>query len=185
MKSVNGSGGGVPLLHLFGDCHQLLPVGRKCHFDDGPPTGEPQEADSLGKAAFQLFRNLPADSAQEVAVAVVMDETIRQTDPQHKKLIHELHQGMSRESAELLTSRLLDQFLPAEQEEFMQNALCAMPAWKDTIPIAKGHLKSLNQPVARVDAQFSSSRSKNHAKEELNLPVCAAFFSRCKGDVAD
>jgi hypothetical protein len=73
--------GGVPLLCLFGDCHQLPPVGRKCHFNDSPPTGEPQEADSLGKTAFHLFRNPSADPTQETAVTVVVDETIRQTDP--------------------------------------------------------------------------------------------------------
>jgi hypothetical protein len=166
----------VPLLHLLGDCHQLPPVGRKCHFNDSPPTGEPQEADSLGKAAFQLFWNPPADPTQEIAVAVAMDETTRQTDPRHKKFIHELRQGsLSRESAELLMSRRLDQLPPAVQKEFKRHALHAMPAWKGTVPITKERLKSLNQPVARVDAQLSGSRSKDHAKEELNLPVCAAL----------
>jgi hypothetical protein len=42
---------------------------------------------------------------------------------QCKKLIHELWQGMSRESAELLMSHRLDQFPPAEQEEFMAKRL--------------------------------------------------------------
>jgi hypothetical protein len=69
----------------------------------------------------------------------------------------------------------LDQLPPAAQEEFKQNALHAMPMWKDTVPIAKEHLKSPSQPVARVGAQLSSSRSKNHAKEELNLPLHAAL----------
>jgi hypothetical protein len=57
----------------------------------------------------------------------------------------------------------------------MLKAVC-----KDTVPIAKEHLKSLNQPVARVDAQFSSSRSKNHAKKELSLPLCAALSVSAK-----
>jgi hypothetical protein len=72
-----------------------------------------------------------------------MDETIQQTDPGCKKLVHELRQGsLFRESAQLLMSRRL------AQEEFKRNALHTMPAWKGTIPIAKEHLKSLNQPVA-------------------------------------
>jgi len=163
--------GGLPLYAKFGDCHQLGAVGKKGLYDDSKSrTSDLNCADAQGALLFkQLLR--PLDEDEEVTVVVVMDETHRQDNQEFLDCIQQMRDGeVTRASAELLFTRILEHLPEEEQKTFEKEALYAMPTWKDTVPVTVQYLKDLKTPVARVDAKFSF-KGINHAIKDIRLPV--------------
>ena len=166
--------GGIPIVAMFGDCHQLPPVCAKSHFDDSKPVGDANAADALGRQVFRNFLNPPND--REVSIVIVMDKTLRQTDEHFKASIQQMRYGnVSRSSAELLVSRCSDTISDEERKFFEEEALYILPTWKETVPITIQYLKGLKPPIARIDAKFNVNRGVNHCLKEINMPVRSAL----------
>jgi hypothetical protein len=104
--------GGVTLLTTYGNIHQFTAVSEKCLFDN--VTGEIGTADSEGRTAFRNFIHPDSDSGN-VGVSVIMDGTIRQTDPVFKGIIQSFHYGtLKKKQTDIILKRCLRQ-LPTQE----------------------------------------------------------------------
>jgi hypothetical protein len=163
--------GGPPVAMSFGDCGQLPPVGAKAHYDRSPAV-DGNHACAMGRVVFKEFLDPPEDSGC-LGFSVVMDEIIRQSDPEFKGVIQMMRDGtMDRAGAQYCLDRSLGNLSEEERRNFEQTALYIMPTWKRTMPITKQYLKDLEQAVARIDCQYTYMEGRpNHAAKECKMPV--------------
>lgn len=176
LKSVCSEGrerpfGGLPFIGTFGDAHQLPPVAAKSHFDTSAPSSSDNIACNIGRLKFQEY--LSPTHPKCKGVTVVMDSVYRQDDDVFKTNLAKLRDGtMDQDGLEFFMDRTWSKLSPAEQAEFEREALYVMPTWKRTQPITFKYLCELQQPIAKVKAQYSyNRRGKNHTKKEINLPA--------------
>jgi len=112
---------------------------------------------------------------------VVMDQTVRQQDPAFQAAIQDMRDGnMSDASVQLYMDRRMNRLSPEERQLFEKEGLYAMPTWKDTVPITRQYLQSLETAVVRVDAKYQYPGRTNHAAKDVNLPVRNALAEKAK-----
>ena len=76
--------GGIPFIYSFGDCAQLPPVMMTALYDEKP--AKPNTADLLGKITIAEFLD-PPNKRQCESTIVVMDEVLRQDNPEFLQLL--------------------------------------------------------------------------------------------------
>jgi hypothetical protein len=109
-----------------------------------------------------------------------MDQTFRQPDPRFFAFIQAMRNGtITPEIARPILERQLHNLSLAEQTRFKEHALYVMPTWKSTVPITLDYLQRLNQPVARIEAQYQY-KHVNHTAKEISLPSKSALCKDAK-----
>jgi hypothetical protein len=171
--------GGLPIFGMYGDCHQLPPVGARSHYDRTPSPRSP--ACEAGRFVFRDFIS-PLDDENVKSTTVVMDSVFRQEDGPFKDALLHIREGtVSLSDEALFLSRDLLQLPEAERAIFVQKALYLMPTWKRTHPITREYLLELNRTpgthIAKVISKYEYTKSPaNHVKRDIQLsarsPLC-------------
>jgi hypothetical protein len=114
----------------------------------------------------------PEPDTGTTSVLVIMDQTIRQSDPIFKGVIQSFRDGtVTRQQSDVIMKRRLIQLPPEEYTDFCDNALYVMPTWACTIPVTIAYLKKNGKPVARSDIKYSfQAGHRNHAVKDSSLP---------------
>ena len=108
--------GGIPFIYSFGDCAQLPPVMMTALYDEKP--AKPNTADLLGKIAIAEFLD-PPNKRQCESTIVVMDEVLRQDNPEFLQLLTRMRQGrLESTDVDIIISRCLDKLSKEERESF-------------------------------------------------------------------
>ena len=162
--------GGIPCVFSFGDCFQLPPVGMK-GIHSMKQADREDSSDFVGKLSFHNFLRRDPDSGT-ISLVVLMDEVLRQQDNEFLNVLDAMRCGAMQEChVNFLLSRLL-QDMPDDELRTFEKALHIMPTWKQAIPIVVEYLRSLNTPIARIFAQYSSKKGtkRNHCVSECSYP---------------
>jgi hypothetical protein len=171
--------GGVPQVYSLGDTAQLPPVMQKALYDEGP--AEPGTSDSLGKTTIAEML-LPPDESEMRSYVFVMENVLRQDDPEFLDLLKHMTDGtVGVDQVPYMRRRCLDRLPLAEQERFRTNTLHLCSTWKEANPITVKYLQQIGKPVAKVRAKMEGGGSrKNHMFKESNCPLLMAF---CEGAI--
>jgi hypothetical protein len=161
--------GGIPFVMSCGDFAQLPAVMDKMLFDNAP--GQPNTADSCGKIVFAEFIS-SSDTESAVSAVVIMDEVVRQDDPNFKLFLDNVANGsLTMDDVDLIRSRCLENLSEEEQQSF-KNAIHLVPTWAEASDIVFHYLCSLGKPIAKWKASYSTSRRdcKNCCFKEKSYP---------------
>ena len=166
--------GGLPFLSISGDVGQLPPVAKKAHYDRSKPE-KTNTADAMGKFVIEQLL-MPANEKGERTVIVTMKDPLRQDSNEFKRILQEMRDGeVTYASAKKIKTRDFDTLSEEEQQEFLDTALYVMPRWKDTVPVTVQYLLSLNQPCAKIVADYKTPGQINHCIEEQSFPTKTAM----------
>jgi hypothetical protein len=116
--------GDVPIIASYGDIHQLLDVGKTSLFYN--TSGNIGSADAEGRVAFPFLN--PEHDSGTIGVSVIMDQSIRESDPLFKGIIESFRDGtVTKQQADVVMKRRLSQLPLEEYTDFCDNAFYVMP----------------------------------------------------------
>eukprot|EP00957_Ditylum_brightwellii_P036299 2748997-Ditylum_brightwellii.AAC.1 len=148
----------------------LLPVGMKS-IHSSKPAVNVHTSDFVGVSSLKCFVNRHSSTGTE-SLVVMMDEVIRQQDPEFWGVLDAIQNGAIKEShVGFLVLHCLSNLLPEEKDKF-KDALHIIPTWKQTVPTTVQYLKQLNIPITKVVAKISTKKvtGKNNCIKECSYP---------------
>eukprot|EP00732_Lithocolla_globosa_P000340 Lithocolla_globosa_v1_NODE_96_length_6498_cov_20.614310.p2 type:complete len:742 gc:universal NODE_96_length_6498_cov_20.614310:1525-3750(+) len=118
--------GGIPVIALFGDVHQLAPVKSKGILDSQLKETDLESAEAGGAITAKLFTDV-----------VVLNEVVRQSDKVFLEILNNMREGKcaNKFTVEWFVSRSLQNLTREEERSFWDEALYLFPSWIKANPI--------------------------------------------------
>ena len=155
--------------YSLGDINQLPPVGSSSYYkSDLGKEGSAQRVRRVKLSEF--FYGSPGCES----TIVMMDDVIRQNDPEFKTFPHNMRNGtISEAESKWLHSKCLDKMSPDERDQF-DDAIHICPKWAKANEVCFKYLQDdLVEPIAVVKAKMSTIKSlgKNCCADGSVLPI--------------